>query len=292
MKTYALCTLLAASLSGSAVAHNNLFFPGDAYFSAELSRDPLKAVGGAGGELALEYHRYAGDFMACGYAGYENLIVRGLSEAMSNHLQTVHTMLEMFSPGPTRGADAKDLKEGHQTGFPMFVYNRDFPLSSPFGVKYNEAWAEEQTGEAMMRHAIYDDLGGIDFVIDDWASAAEIAPLGIADGRAPMVTELGETGIVRKPVEIDAGRVQIVILAAADVARFARREEGMVFFVVTEELKRYRFNREGVAMPQRLNFPADDAAAKRQAVQTDQRLLRSAIDLYTANHGAPPTGEQ
>ena len=292
VKTFLLHALLAVYLCGMASAHNNLFFPGDAYFSAELTRDFFEREPPAGEDLALEYHRYAGKFMSCGYAGYENLVVKGLPPAMLANLRSTHALLNAFSPGVTRGADAKDLQDGHESGFPIFVYNRTFPLSSPFGIKYNEAWAEEQTAEAMMRHAIYDDLGEIDFVIDDWASAREIARLAIEEGRAPMVTELGETGIVRKPVEIEADKVQFVVLGAADVARFARREEGMVFFVVTEELRRYRFNREGVAMPQQVRFPPDDVAARLRVIQSDHQLLRSAINLYATNHGAPPSREQ
>ena len=142
--------------------------------------------------------------------------------------------------------------------------------------------------------AIYDELGGADFVIDDWASSKDIAPLAIADGRAPMVTADGETGVVKQPLEIDASKVMLVVLLGSDgeVKRFARREEGLVFFAITETVKRYRFNRKGVAMPQKADSPLDDMAVKRQQITKDQTALRSALEVYELNHGVLPTKEQ
>ena len=293
MKPLTLTAFFALALSAPVAAHNNLFLPGDAFFSAEFSKDFFNERKRDATALTVPYHRYAGNFMSCGFAGYENCKVVDVSKKTRANLESVHQILYRdFSPGAPRGADALDLTDGHEPGFPLFIYNREFPLSSPFGVKYNESWVEVQTDEAKMRHAIYDDIGGIDFVVDDWASARDIAPLAIGKGRAPMVSELGETGVVRKPIEVSGDAVMFVILASADVAEFARREQGLVFFVVTDEIRRYRFNRQGVAMPQKVDAKADDIAAKRRVIEVDQKLLRNAINLYAFNHGETPSAKQ
>ena len=286
-KHLTLSCALALLTGGIAGAHNNLFLPGDAFFSAALSKDYFDEK--PGDSLAFEYKRYAGEFMACGWAGYENLAVKGISEDVMNNLRKAHGIL--FSEF-ARSATAVETNGKKNRYFPIFVYNREFPLSSPFGVKYNERWAEVQTEEAKMRHAIYDDLGDPDFIIDDWASARDIAPLAIAEGRAPMVTKSGETGIVREPVEVQAEKVMFVVLAGGDVKRFALREEGLVFFVVADDLRRYRFDRQGVAVPQIVDAESDDTADKRARIEKDQVNLRAALNVYRLNFGAYPTKAQ
>lgn len=283
VKLLTLCSIAIVTFAGSAGAHNNLFLPGDAYFSAELKKDFFDGKRQAG-DVAFTYHRYAGEFMACGWAGYENLVVKGVPERVLANLRQVHEIL--FAEFARAAVPAETPY------FPIFVYNRNFPLSSPFGVKYNERWAEVQTAEAKMGHAIYDEIGGIEFVIDDWASARDIAPLAIADGRAPMVSAEGKTGIVEKPVEVAAGKVMFVVLAGGDVRKFAQREEGLVFFVVGDGVRRYRFDRKGVAMPQKVAAPADEVAAQREAIAADQAVLRSALEVYKLNFGALPTKGQ
>jgi hypothetical protein len=285
VKIPVLLSIVAACLVAPAPAHNNLFLPGDAFFSSEFDRDFFKKDA-TGGTLSFEYHRYAGEFMACGWAGYEKLEMKAVPDPVLHNLRKVHGILfrEFSKSAATSGEGEK-----RRQYFPIYIYNRDFPLSSPFGIKYNERWAEVQTGEAKMRHAIYDVLGGMNFVIDDWASAKEIAPLAIAKDRAPMVSASGETGIVSKPVEMPAEKAMFVVLAAGDVEKFARREEGLVFFVVTENLRRYRFDRKGIAVPQVVDTPSDDTAEKREMIAKDQVSLRAALSVYELNFGGLPT---
>ena len=280
MKHFALTATLLLLLAWNSAAHNNLFFPGDAYFSSELKPDSFED-GSVEKGLPFVYERLVGTTAKCGYAGYENLLVKNLSQRVLDHLLMVQKIA--FPKGSEK---AKSL--------PLFIYNRDFPLSSPFGVKYNEHWQEIQIGEAALPYAIYDELGGSDFVIDDWASAKDIPPLAIADKRAPMVKPDGETGVVETALEIDGTKVMFVILLGGDgeVRRFAKREEGLVFFVVTEQLRRYRFDRTGAAMPQRVDTPFDDVAAKRMQIREHHVALRAAINAYKLNYGIVPTKVQ
>ncbi|MFT4548067.1 MAG: type II secretion system protein G [Pseudoalteromonas tetraodonis] len=263
-----------------APAHNNLFFPGDAFFSSTFGPGFLAGESLEEG-LGLTYERHVGTTAKCGYAGYEHLLVKNVSPRFSANLLTVCELL--FPAGTVKASP-----------LPLFVYNRGFPLGSPFGIKYNEHWQQIQVGEAGLPYAIYDELGGADFIIDDWASAKDIAPLAIADGRAPMVKPDGETGVVEKPLEIDASKVMVVILSGGEgeVHRFAQRQEGLVFFVVTERLQRYRFDRLGVAMPQPVRTPLDDMFSKRQKVASDQVSLRAALQVYELNFGKLPTKDQ
>jgi len=264
--------------------------PGDAFFSAEFKKD-LFAKKSETGALNFEYHRYAGEFMACGYAGYENLTVSGVPEAVLKNLQKVHTIA--FAEFEKR-AEVDRYDDTKTPYFPLYVYNRSFPLSSPFGVKYNENWVDEQTKEAGRGHAIYDELygrGSTSLVIDDWASSKDIAPLKISAERKPM-GKTGESGIVEEPIQANVKDVMFVILAGGDVAKFSRREEGMVFFVVTEKILRYRFDRKGVAMPQKIDAPVDDIPTRLAKITKDQRALRAALRVYALNFGKLPSDEQ
>ena len=235
-----------------------------------------------GDSLALGYQRYVGTTAKCGYAGYGNLLVKQVPAKMLANLNGLHKFVY--------GEEAAALSVSP----PLFVYNRNFPLSSPFGVKYNEDWQAIQLGEAKLKRGIYDELGGAEFVIDDWASAKEIAPLAIAEGRAPMVQPDGETGPVEEPLEIDASKVKLVVLLGGDgeVSRFARREEGLVFFVVTERVLRYRFDRTGTAVPQKIDAPLDDMAEKRRKIAQDHATLRAVLKVYKLNTGAMPSKVQ
>ena len=279
----------AVCLGLPARAHNNLFLPGDAFFSSEFGRDFFKKNVADEKGLSFEYHRYSGEFMACGWAGYEKLKMNDVPDAVLHNLRKVHGILfGEFSRSATNVGEGEERRQF----FPVYIYNRDFPLGSPFGIKYNERWSEVQTEDAKMRHAIYDVLGGINFIIDDWASAKEIAPLAIAEDRAPMVSANGDTGIVSKPVEMPAEKAMFVVLAGGDVEKFGRREEGLVFFVVTENLRRYRFDREGIAVPQVVDAPSDDTARKREMIAKDQASLRAALSIYELNFGQLPSKAQ
>ena len=280
MKRRLLAATFLALLVSSAPGHNNLFFPGDAFFSTKFDRG-FMGERAAPGTLSLDYERFVGTTAKCGYAGYEKLSIKQVPDKMLGNLNGLHKFV--FGAGG-----------GARVPLPLFVYNRDFPLSSPFGVKYNERWQEVQVEEAKLERAIYDELGGAEFIIDDWASAKDIAPLAVGAGRAPMVKPDGQTGVVEQALEIEASEVMLVVLVGGDaeVVRFARREEGLVFFVVTEEVRRYRFDRKGVAMPQKIDAPLDDMAQKRRLIAQHHAEIRAALKVYELNVGALPSKAQ
>ena len=78
MKSFVLPILLGLAVLSSARAHNNLFLPGDAFYSAKFGEGFFEAQKDRE-VLALPYHRFYGDFMKCGYAGYENFRITGVS---------------------------------------------------------------------------------------------------------------------------------------------------------------------------------------------------------------------
>ena len=118
--------------AGVCFAHNNLFFPGDAYFSSEIDGESPRAEKDS---MLLSYERLTGSSADCGYAGYESLKINKIPAQMAQNLAGVRAIVAR-----ELGAGAKPV--------PLLVYNRDFPLSSPFGLKYNEHWREVQVDEA------------------------------------------------------------------------------------------------------------------------------------------------
>ncbi len=269
--------------STALVAHNNLFLPGDAFFSARFDEDLFDKQKDSK-RLDLPYHRFYGKFMACGYAGYENLAVGAISPKVAENLRKVHTKLfKEFRNGALKAPLDKNAKPY----FPLLVYNRNYPLAYPIGLKYNEDWAKDQVEDAGKGHAIYDDIGDTNLLIADWASADEISPLAIDMDRPPYPEKTEEGGgVVREPVESAAEGLKFVILAGDDILRFAQRKAGLTFFVVSEKIQRYQFDKNGTAIAVPFEAKADDYAARIKQIEDDRKAIRAALDIYRLNTGS------
>ena len=69
-----------------AEASNRLFLPGDSFFPAALTGGHLDK-GYAGGTLTLEYEDGACEQMECGWSGFRELVITGVSEQTVAQLQ-------------------------------------------------------------------------------------------------------------------------------------------------------------------------------------------------------------
>lgn len=272
--------------SSSAVAHNNLFLPGDAFFSARFSKDFFEEQKDAS-ILDLSYERYAGDCADCTWFAYENLSIRDVSPATLANLKKTHSLLFTLFPNE---AKTNPFDKEESPWFPIYVYNADFPISYPVGLKFNESANAEQ---ASTDKKVYDHFDDVDLITEDLASQNDVAPLTLDVSYDDLVTRLnGE--IVREPVTTVAAKLQFLILPGASVREFALKKEGLCYFVVTaEKIARYRFDKKRTAHSEPLDAQLAKTSSQWTKAREDLRLLRAAIDIYKLNNGdeLPPESD-
>ena len=215
--------LLAAALLFPSVtqAHNNLFFPGDAYFSSEWR------VGGFDvnkSSMSLSYKRLSNMFMLCGYAGCESLDVTNISMACRKNLETVNSLLikkhvaaakdggdYVESEKSTRPHERLKSREIPYKYFDLFIYNRDYNYTTHgIGYKFNEDWGTLQTDAMKRRHAIYDGIGRVTWDFQ----YAKVVP-GLKLQSVPKNLEAGMG--VKEPLEGSASDFSFVIVVANHV---------------------------------------------------------------------------
>ena len=111
----------------SALAHTNLFLPGDAFFSARLSEDFFDKQKEAA-TLDLSYERYTGHCADCTWYGYENLRIRNLPETSLTNLKTVHQIIFRLFP---KEALTNPFDTGEKHWFPPLRLQHRLPRQPP-----------------------------------------------------------------------------------------------------------------------------------------------------------------
>ena len=259
--------------SFSAVAHNNLFLPGDAFFSSRFSKDFFEKQKDAS-ILDLSYERYAGNCADCTWFAYENLSIRDISPATRENLKKVHDLVFKLFPNE---AKTNPFDKEESPWFPIYVYNADFSVSYPVGLKFNETANTEQ---ASADKNVYDHFEDIDLITEDLASQADIAPLTLDVSYDDLITRLNGK-IVREPVTADAAKLQFLILPGASVREFAHKKVGLSFFVVSgEKITRYRFDKKRTAHPEPLDGAPTKTSSQWAKAREDLRVLRAALDIH------------
>ncbi len=219
MKCVSIC-LLAISLVSQ--GHNNLFFPGDAYFSSEWKfgqfdeEDELKSI-------ELRYSRLSLGIMACGYAGCEKLKIEGLSLMYQNNLKKVNELLlnEYKALASKRNVYVDDKKEINRF-FRLLVYNKDYDFKERgLAFKYNEDWARIQKVEAKRRHAIYDGVGGKYSVLKDWEGSSKVKGLKTTHMPKDLTPEMG----VEEAVKGNAADYVFIIPLSNTIDRMMEGDE-------------------------------------------------------------------
>jgi len=184
-----------------ASAHNNLFFPGDAYFSTTWQMKKLELKDKS---LTFGYFRLSQVFMACGYAGCSNLQVNELPD---NYVANLKKANELLEKKYKHLATIDTYKEADKTPyFRAFIYNKNYDFAKlGIGYKFNENWAKLQTENAKRGHAIYD---GVLSTIFDWEHAAEVPGLSLTKKPKSLEAFMG----VEEAIEGNAKDYSIVIV--------------------------------------------------------------------------------
>lgn len=132
MKTPSLLFSIALwCLPSTALAHNNYFLPGDAFFSVTLTRDTIREwTTNEGGDFEFHYTRFDGQFMACGNIGYTKLKVSGIDDSLRSALSEAYWRYSS-NERPLYRLENDNPKELSQVnGVVALIYNSDFPARS------------------------------------------------------------------------------------------------------------------------------------------------------------------
>ena len=199
-RCYLLAALMAALLwlpSSTGKANNNFFLPGDSFFHTILT-EALLADMEKSKNPVFRYNRPKHlDSYLCGYAGFEQLQVTGMSPAIKKNLQTLYRHLReeyplrielvpetKFVPGDLGDDEVKTGKilRRELNGFNMFFYNADFDANRyRLGLKYNENWLEEVVAFGHSReHAQFEFFVREEkAILSDWRDCRLVKPLGV-----------------------------------------------------------------------------------------------------------------
>ena len=197
-----------------AVAHNNYFLPGDAFFSVAISQKLIvEWMKSEKDHFEFEYERFDGEFFACGNIGYTALEVEGITPGLRKALGEAYWRFAAFNRPEFKQQEYNGRQVLEQTNSVVaLIYNKEFdPGTTPMGLKLNENWKDEGAG----RYCGFVDSAKA--VMLDWKLAADIPPLHIReklDAHAHLQSyEAART--IDKPLHIHADDIQIVLVGFA-----------------------------------------------------------------------------
>lgn len=221
----------------SVQAHNNLFFPGDAYFSAAFTKDLIAKIGKNDG-FVIPYHRYSKSFMACGYAGLSNAGISKLPEATQQNLK--ETLEQLFKEEADK-ARTRETDKGKLKYFPVLIYNKDFNFKKfPVGLKFNENFKSEQIEKAKRAHAVDDRVESKELRQFDDKYAKVVRALDVQKIPKDLTAFMG----VNEPIKIDGSKILFVVLLGgtqADLSGHAAQKTGLEIVVIGESVSRIKY---------------------------------------------------
>ena len=213
----ALVTCLAASL---AVATNNSFLPGDAFFSVALSQSVIERwTASSEATFEFSYARFDGEFFACGNTGYSTLAVEGISPELRLALAEAYWRYVSSNRPLYReeGNDGKSVLE-QTNSVVALIYNKSFDLEFPLGLKFNEDWVSQGSGQYS---GYFETAKPVTF---DWKNAASIAPLSIREKLDPLAHLAASYDVARtidEPLHIGSEDIQIVLVGFVEQDGYA-----------------------------------------------------------------------
>ena len=233
--------LLSVLILFSAVsihAHNNLFFPSDAYFSSSVTKEFPTSISDTN-SIQLSYVRYSEMFMFCGYAGCRNAkIVHVPDETIKNLESTIPQLFEVkprkfwhFRKNPTP-----------PESLPILIYNKDFDFEEfPVGLKFNEFFKEEQINLAKKHHAI-DDRPTLNSIREyDTLHAAKIRPLDVDY----IPEDLSDFMEVENPIVVNGSNVVFVILLnsqSQDLEDHILKTSGREIVIIGDKIRKIKYD--------------------------------------------------
>ena len=210
-------------------AHNNLFFPGDSFFSSELTAKVSRLKDNK--PWLITYKRHYKTTMPCGFAGYRSLEIHNITEDLKRNLAKIFTNRK---------------KETQKDQFPLFIYNKNFDLNNfHLCLRYNENWQKE-TVELGFEHSVYEGINkNHDLAVQDWRQSIKVPPLQTT-GHRPKSKNEKKHKEMSHIIKADANKIMFVILESPDIESYALKKPNVSFYTVSvdEGIKRYSYDEE------------------------------------------------
>lgn len=241
--------LMSCLVTSRAVAHNNYFLPGDAFFAVTITRSDIEAWEDASdAKFEFEYSRFDGKFYSCGNIGYTKLVVDGITPAFRSALSEAYWR---FTSGtaPLYREMERDGKTSLEqaNGVVALVYQKTFSGMSLLGLKLNEDWTTQGGG-------MYGGfLNTARAVMLDWSESPSVSPLAVREKLEPLAhlaKSYGEAATIGEPLHISSDDIQIILVGFAEQKSYGavqtcpelqsilENEEGARHIVVTSGLLR------------------------------------------------------
>ena len=265
MRTLAL--LATCLFSQSAVATNNSFLPGDAFFSVSISQEDIKQwTASTATKHEFDYERFDGSFFACGNIGYSTLAVEGITSELRLALVEAYWSYASGIPPIYRddGDDGKiDLQQINSVV--ALIYDKSFNLDLPLGLKFNEDWMTQGAGHYAGLFETADPIAA------DWKMASEVPPLTTLPKMDPLAHLEGGYEVARTidvPLRIHADETQIILVGFADQKNYGviqrcpnlqslfENEEGARYMVITKDMIRdFSHDEDGIRTETVIKIP-------------------------------------
>lgn len=207
-------------------AHNNLFLPGDAFFTAMVTVDEVEKW--RPGPVTVEYSRLLGVGYLCGYLGYGKATIADVNQATIDSMLGTLRELEKSGRGYREGetADGKKIR-----WFRVFLYQRDCNLESMrIGLRYNEHWATIQRAHSSEEHVMYDEIGDAGAIIDNWQSCELVR--GLTHTAIKALADAEREG--SSEITLAAADIKFVVCANVDIQPYVNLSEDLVWHEVTD----------------------------------------------------------
>ena len=230
--------------------------PGDAFFHTVLTEQTVKSLESEQHPLfQYEYPVTKTVGYGCGFAGYDTLQFKNMSDVFKKNIRQVYYDLRKIYPKQVEITDETKWVEqdGEEVavptgkkiereinGFSLLFYSESFDRNRHhIGVKYNERWVEEtvQFGHSKDHVRLEDLVGNAHAVMVDWRDGPLVEPL---QAIVPPIPAHLRGGVVSTPVQLQ-GKIRAIILWDANFEAVFRRASGEIFFEVSEDgLREFR----------------------------------------------------
>jgi hypothetical protein len=197
------------ALSASALANNNLFLPGDAYFPTVLTKHDIESLQRTKtDERTFVYSSFGGYEEAfCGYAGYKVANIPAVDDEFAKNLAKVYAtirksfgreLLEKTSDGKTELIETNGIR--------VLFYPPEFKFPQHYlGLRYNENWVSEalEFGHKREHLRLCSLIADPDAMEISWRDADVVPPLKtqLPDVKLQAVPETTDPIVVQGPVK-------------------------------------------------------------------------------------------
>ena len=226
------CAIAIFFFAGAAIANNNFFMPGDAFFPTSctqrqldnLTKNPLE-------EHSFQYDSYGSwEGAFCGNAGFTSAHFAEFDEAFLENLRDAYKKIREEYPKElveySNGAKT-ELRETNP--IQILFYREDFPYQrkkaadSPtvyLGLRYNENWIAETVkfGHSKHRIRMCQMVSDPSAIIACWRDSAAVPALGVEipdgfDYRAALLSE------APTPIRI-TGKIRAIVLPPVSLDQY------------------------------------------------------------------------